>query len=136
MVRGGVPAASAERACHFAQIAWGRAFMEGSGVRYDPGYSCLDGAGGVVESGALTDEPHFAAAMAVVRSGSVPRAAVEALGAGSSEVQVTMKSLGRGSRPENLVSSPVMICLAHNPPRPEATRRAAPRAAKPWWRFW
>ena len=154
MDEAGVPGPDADRAYKFAQIAWGRVFLDGLGVCFSPDYLCLDGAGEVIESGKLRDQPYYAAAMAAAPAAA--RSAGFALFAlTSSEAHAVNAALNAGSSPENLDAGPPALFMeAPTPAGIEKARRivaerasgaakpggAAARdsagAKKPWWRVW
>jgi len=67
--KAGIPAPDADRAFKFTQIAWGRDFLRGRGdFKFAPDYLLFNGAGDVIESGLLSTQPHFVAAMAAVKN--------------------------------------------------------------------
>jgi hypothetical protein len=149
----GVPDSLADRAYKFTQIAWGRALLAGLGVRFSPEYLCFNASGKVVESGKLADAPCFAAASQLAsRYAKAP--GFRRLALMSADVHAVNDLLNKGSKPENVVTSPACLFLEAPtaaglenarqeiarhmaaPPKSatEATRGAAP--TKPWWRFW
>jgi hypothetical protein len=154
MAEAGMPGPVADRAFKFTQAAWGRAFLEGLGVTFAPDYLCFNGAGAVVESGMLADQPYFVAAMAAAkRYAGTPGFARFALM--SADVNAVNTALNAGSKPDNLVMSPVALFLEAATPagienarkvlserakssgkaRSSASQKAS-AANKPWWRFW
>ncbi len=154
MADAGIPDPVADRAFKFTQAAWGRVFLEGVGVRPAPDYVCFNGAGDVIESGRLADQPYFAAALALAptyaRSPGFAKFALM-----SADVNAVNNALHAGSRPENLVLGPTALFMEPATPAgiDKAQRLLAERAAastkasrpgsgtqasaaKPWWRFW
>lgn len=148
----GVPDALADRAYKLTQIAWGRAFLDGLGVRFSPDYVCFNAAGEVIESGPLADEPCFAAASRLApRYAGAPGFGWLALM--SSDVHAVNSALNAGSQPEDLVTAPAFVFL--EPPTaagmenaqrvisqrmaalagPSTTAKPASAPRKPWWRF-
>jgi hypothetical protein len=155
MAEAGLPDPVADRAFKFTQTAWGRVFLGGLGVQFSPNYLCFNGAGDVIESGRLSEQPYFVAAMDLVpryaRSPGFQRLALM-----SADVNAVNDLLHAGSKPENLVMSPAAFFLEAATPAGlakaqqlladrarssgKASSRASPKAeapaAKPWWRFW
>jgi hypothetical protein len=152
MAEAGIPDPIADRAFKFTQIAWGRVFLDGLGLQFSPDYLCFNGAGDVVESGLLAEQPFFVAAMSLAkqyaRIPGFPRFALM-----SSDVNAVNSALKAGSKPENLVMAPAALFLEPATPdgidkagkllsqRVEAMGKArgSPESApvnKPWWRFW
>jgi hypothetical protein len=154
MAEAGIPDPVADRAFKFTQIAWGRVFLDGLGVQFSPDYLCFNGAGEVIESGPLAEQPYFAAAMGLARryarSPGFPKFALMA-----ADVNAVNNALHAGSRPENLVLGPAALFLEAATPAgiDKARRLLAQRASaasrsggagarepapakKPWWRFW
>jgi len=153
----GIPYLVADRALKFTQTAWGRVVLDGLGVHLAPDYLCLDGAGDVIETGLLAEQPYFIAAMSLVqRYAGSPGFKQMALM--SAELNVVNEALRAGSKPENLVIAPVAFFMEPatqegmvkaqmlqnqraastikvSGPGGSAARESAP-AKKPWWRFW
>jgi hypothetical protein len=140
MADAGIPESVADRAYKFTQIAWGRVLLDGLGVRFAPEYTCFDGAGEVVESGRLVDQPYFAAATASAgRYAGTPGFKLLALMA--AEVHSVNELLNRGSKPEDLATAaPALFMEAPTPAGMERVRQhlsqSFARPKKPWWRFW
>jgi len=127
-------------------------FLDGLGVRFSPDYLCFNGAGDVIESGLLTEQPYFMAAMSLVkqyaRTSGFPRFALM-----SSDVNAVNSALNAGSKAENLVMAPAALFMEAATPegiekarkllaqrvgasgKAGGSRRATP-LNKPWWRFW
>jgi hypothetical protein len=154
MAAAGVPDADADRAYKFTQIAWGRVFLDGLGVRFSPEYFCFDGAGEVVESGMLSEQPFYAAAMAAA-PGAARSAGFGPFALTSSEATAVNAALNAGSSPENLEAGPPALFLEAptadglEKARRHLTERATTAAAglaaaapaesdgkRPWWRVW
>lgn len=152
MAEAGIPDLAADRAYKFTQTAWGRVFLDGMGIQCGTDYLCFNGAGEVIESGQLADEPYFAAAARLV-----PRYAgspgFKALVLMSADVSTINSALHAGSKPEHLVMGPAAFFMEAATPAGMAKARqvlserssagkwggqAATRDAgkKPWWRFW
>jgi hypothetical protein len=154
MADAGIPVPLADRAYKFTQIALGRVFLDGLGIQFSPEYFCLDGAGNVMESGLLTQQPYFVAAIGLaqryVRSPAFPKFAVM-----SADVNAVNNALHAGSKPEDLVmGTAVLFMEAATPAGIEKAReflsqrlaaangtddtggRRADLAKKSWWRFW
>jgi len=135
-----VPDPVADRAFKFTQLAFGRVFLDGMGVKFPADYLGFNAAGDVIESGLLAEQPYFVAALAAARS-RPPRGLLR-LALMSSDVSAVNAALKAGSKPENLVASPAAMFL--EPPTPaglgQARRAIRDRLAapprKPWWRFW
>ncbi|MES1244395.1 MAG: hypothetical protein ABUT39_22515 [Acidobacteriota bacterium] len=156
----GIPFLVADRAFKFTQAAWGRVSLGGLGVHFAPDYLCLDGAGDVVESGLLAEEPYFIAAMSLVQryAGSPGFKQMVLM---SADLNVVNKALRAGSKPENILIAPVaffmepatqegmvkaqmlqnqrVVTAASTIKVSGASGSAACESAptkKPWWRFW
>lgn len=144
MAAAGIPAADADRAYKFTQIACGRMLLDGLVGRFSNDYFWLDGSGEAVESGKLQDEPYFAAATALVSRR--PSGWMSQLGSMSADFAAVNEALTKGSEPGNLETGPVVLFLAN--PDASAMEKAAnqlmatllktpkPVAPKPWWKFW
>ena len=140
MAAAGIPDPIADRAYKFTQIAWGRVLLDGLGVRFSPEYTCFNGAGEVIETGRLTDQPYFAAATsAAARYAGTP--GFRRLALMAAEVYVVNDLLNKGSQPENLVTTPPALFMeAPTPAGMEKVRQHLTQLTggrkKPWWRFW
>jgi hypothetical protein len=110
LTEAGVPPALADRTYKFTQVAWGRVFLDGLGVQFSPEYVCFNAAGEVIESGALADEPSFAAA---TRLGELYRTAPGflRLALTSAGVHAINSALNKGSKPEDLATAPAFLFL-------------------------
>jgi hypothetical protein len=110
MSEDGIPDDLADLAFKFTQVAWGRVYLEGLGVRFSPDYLCFNGKGEVVESGHLVDQPHYAAAMRLAPryrdAGGFARFALM-----SADVNAVNQALHAGSEPAHLVMSPAAFFL-------------------------
>jgi hypothetical protein len=153
LAEAGLPDAVADRAYKFTQTAWGRVFLDGLGIQFGADYLCFNGAGDVIESGRLDDEPYFAAAVRLApeyaRTLGFQRFVLM-----SADVNAVNGALHAGSKPENLVMGPAAFFMEAPTPaglararqlladRASAGKRggagSTPQAAakKPWWRFW
>jgi hypothetical protein len=154
MSAAGIPDPVADRAYQFTQTAWGGAFLDGLGVRFGTDYLCFDAAGEVIESGRLTDQPYFAAAVRLVpqysRTPGFQRFVLM-----SADVNSVNSALHAGSKPENLVMGPAAFFMAaptaagmdkarrllsqraSGGGKPGSSAAREPAATKkPWWRFW
>ncbi len=135
-----IPGPVADRAYKFTQIAWGRVFLDGLGVRFAPDYVCFKGAGSVIESGELAEQPYFLAAMAVGRQ-HPPPAGLPRLALMSADVRAVNDALKAGSNPADLVAAPSALFMEPATPagienaRRFLSDRVAPRR-RVWWRFW
>lgn len=141
MADAGVPEPVADRAYKFTQIAWGRVFLDGLGVKFAPDFLCFNGRGEIIESGLLAEQSYFVAAMTAANR-HPPPAGMPQFALMSSDVSAVNSALKAGSKPENLVTGPSALFM--EPPtqagiekaqRLLSERMAAP-AKKPWWRFW
>ena len=117
----GVPPELADRAYKFTQIAWGRTFLGGLGVRFSRHYLCFDAEGAVVESGELSEEPCFAAATRALEL-FYRTPAFQRLALTSADVHAVNNALNAGSKPENLVTAPAFVFLAA--PTPAGLQKA------------
>ena len=153
MASAGVPEPVADRAYKFTQIAWGRVLLDGLGVKFAPDYLCFDGAGEIIESGLLAEQPYFVAAMAAARQ-RPPPAGLPRFAQMSADVSAVNSALNAGSRPEDLVTGPPALFMelptqaGIDKARQLLAKQAAPGKAggagatgaapdkKPWWRFW
>ncbi|HEY2784503.1 MAG TPA: hypothetical protein VGJ05_05955 [Fimbriiglobus sp.] len=154
MADAGIPDPVADRAYQFTQIAWGRVFLDGLGLQFSSDYLCFNGAGDVIESGLLTAQPYFAAAIALApkyaRSPGFPKFALM-----SADVNAVNSALHAGSKPENLVMGPSALFMEVTTPSgiekaqqylskhvASSTKASHSEsvtetsATKPWWRFW
>jgi hypothetical protein len=105
LAEAGVPDAVADRAYKFTQIAWGRDLLAGLGIQFAPEYIWLNGAGEVVDSGLLADEPCFATAARLAQRYRGAPGFIR-LATMSADVNVVNSALNRGSKPENLATVP------------------------------
>jgi hypothetical protein len=147
MAERGIPAGEADRAYKFTQLAWGRRFLDLMGMRFSPDYFCFNGAGDVIESGATAQEAYYQAAVAMGPRVTVTPGFLR-LAVMSSEVNAVNAALNAGSKPQDLVGSPVAMFLEPATPEGmEKARRAITEHAmsrlnvvsiekKPWWEFW
>lgn len=110
MANAGIPEPVADRAYKFTQVAWGRVLLDGLGINFAPDYLCFNGAGDVIESGQLSEEPYFAAAMAAAKQ-HPPPAGLPRMALKSADVSAVNSALHAGSKPENLVMSPAALFL-------------------------
>jgi hypothetical protein len=110
MVTANVPDREADVAYKFTQAAWGRLLLDGMGIKFADDYYCLDGNGEVVDSGKLSAEPHFIAATRLARRHST-QAGFKRLAAMSADFHAVNQALNAGSRPENLLSAPLVLFL-------------------------
>ena len=149
----GVPEPVADRAYKFTQIAWGRVFLVGFGIKFAPDYLCFNSAGEVIESGLLAEQPYFLAAMAAAKL-HPPPAGLPRFAQMSADVSAVNSALNSGSKPENLVTWPPALFmelptqvgidkarqfLAKRASTGKSGRAGATGAApqkKPWWRWW
>ena len=154
MAQAGIPDAVADRAYKFTQTAWGRAFLTTFGVHFSPDYLCLNGAGDVVESGRLEEQPYYIAAHRLA-AGYATSPGFRRLALMSADAGAINNALQAGSKPENLVTGPAALFMEAPTPaglekaqQAIARRMAASRAPsapasrestsakKPWWRLW
>jgi hypothetical protein len=120
MAQAGIPEAVADRAFKFTQIAFGRVFLDGMGIKFPVDYLCFNAAGDVIESGLLAEQPYFVAAMTIARSR--PPRGLPRLALMSSEVNAVNRALKAGSKTENLVAGPPAMFL--EPPTPVGVDKA------------
>jgi hypothetical protein len=111
MAKAGIPGPDADRAFKFTQIAWGREFLRGRGdFQFAPDYLLFNGAGDVIESGTLSNQPYFVAAMAAVKKyASSP--GFSRLALMSADVQAINKALEAGSKPTDLAMAPPALFM-------------------------
>jgi len=110
MANANIPDREADLAYKFTQAAWGRMLLDGMGIKFADDYHCLDRNGDVVDSGKLSAEPHFFAATSLGKSyGS--QAGFKRLASMSSDFHAVNQALHAGSKPENLVTAPLMLFL-------------------------
>jgi hypothetical protein len=153
MAAAGIPDANADRAYKFTQTAWARGFLTGLGIRFSNDYLCFNGAGEVIESGELPDQPYFAAAAQILpRYAKTP--GFQRLALMSAEVNAVNDLLNAGSKPEDVVMSPAAFFMEAPTPtgmtraqqllsvrasggrRTVADQPGAASVKKPWWKFW
>jgi hypothetical protein len=140
MAAAGIPDPVADRAYKFTQIAWGRLLLAGLRIQFAPEYTCYNGAGEVIETGRLADEPYFASATAAAeRYAGAPGFKLLAMMA--AEFHGVNELLLRGSKPENLEITPPALFM--EPPTQAGMEKARQqllqglgKPKKPWWRFW
>lgn len=150
LVRNGLTEKEAHRALQFIQAAWGRAALSHLGIQFSPEFLEFDKAGKVSNSGLLSDEPWFSAALENAQRLWSSKA-VQAIALTSAEFNALNKALHAGSKPENLVSAPVglfcenplLVALERANRTIEERLRASYAAGaakasppKPWWKFW
>lgn len=151
LAEAGVPAALARRACLFTQVAWGRALIDGMGMRFSPDYVGFDAAGRVAESGRLAEDPCFAEAVRIAE-GYAASPGFMRLAAESADVKMAYQAHQDGADPKNLTTGTLFLFLE---PPTEAGLKAATRVigeyagaapsgrdggtsagARPWWQSW
>ncbi len=143
----GVPSSVADRAYKFAQIACGRMLLNDLGIRFSKEYFCFDSNGAIIESGEISNEPYFVAAQRIVTPTRMVEPSFNRFGLMSADAHAIFQLLNRGSRPENLITSPSFIFL--EPPTEAGLQNAQQEIAKqmegirrnnppprPWWKFW
>lgn len=147
MNRSGLGVDDADRAFKFTQIAFGRHFLDGMGIRFPAEYYWLDAGGSVIDSGLLDEEPHYAAAAALAPS-VTQTAAFMRLALTSADVQTVNELLKKGSKPQDIVAAPPL--LFRDSPSPQGLQKADELLAsllrrqtsppvgrkKAWWQFW
>lgn len=108
MVAAGVPDRDADLAYKFTQAAWGRLLLDGLGIQFAHDYHILDGAGDTIESGTLSEQPHFAAA---TKLGAIHanKPGFQRLAAMSADFHSVNAALNAGSQPENLITAPLFL---------------------------
>lgn len=153
MAEAGVPDPVADRAYKFTQTAWGRGFLDGMGVQFGPDYLCFNAAGEVIESGTLTDQPYYAAAVRLLPQ-YVRSPGFQLFALMSADVNTVNSMLNAGSKPENIAMGPAAFFLEAPTPagmakaqrllsehvsagqRDGSSTRQPTTDKKPWWRFW
>ena len=110
MTSAGVIGDNAYLAYMFTQAAWGRVLLADLGIAFSDDFYCINANGDVIESGALSNEPHFVAAS---RIGARLRynEGFKRLAATSADFNTVNQALNDGSRPEDLRSAPLMIFM-------------------------
>jgi hypothetical protein len=108
MDRATIPFDLVDRAYNLMQSAWAYVFLDGRGIRLSPDYMVFDSDGNLLESGKLSDEPYFVAAIELGRKYSNSQG-FKNLVLQSSELAPASKAVKTGSKPENLVLAPVAI---------------------------
>jgi hypothetical protein len=111
MEQAGIPASDADRAFKFTQIAWGRRYLADLGdFKFAPDYACFNGAGDVIESGLLREQPYYVAAMAAAtRYASSP--GFTRFAWMSADVSAISKAVQRGAKPANLQMAPPALFM-------------------------
>lgn len=110
MSEAGIPDPVADRAYKFTQIAWGRVFLGSFGVSFSPDYLCFNGAGDVVEQGALREQPYYAAAMSLARR-YANTTGFQRLAVTSADVDAVNRALNAGSKAEHIVTAPAAVFI-------------------------
>src|SRR5258708_21588042 len=119
----GIPDREADLAYKFTQLAWGRVALDGMGIQFSQDFFCFNGAGRIVESGRLAEQPYFVAAASSVQKYSKTPGFVR-LAFMSPDVQAVNNALKAGSKPENLVTATAaMFIEAATPERLGTARR-------------
>lgn len=121
---------TADLACKFTQIAWGRVFLDGLGITFAPTYVCLDHQGRQIETGLLKENPYYRAAMAVAATEQQYPSFLR-LALMSADVRIVNQMLNEGSRASDLVTGPPHLILIGNAGEAEGSKRK-----RPWWRPW
>ncbi|HVX91558.1 MAG TPA: hypothetical protein VHC20_08200 [Candidatus Paceibacterota bacterium] len=138
------------QAVQFVPIAFGRALLDGLGIRFSQNYVLLNGEGRLVERGALDSLVVYKTALTAASSRPD---VVKAVALRSAETNAINNALNSGSNPADLAMAPVMafteavtqrgaaraqellqsmledIRVENPPAAPQATR-------KPRWKFW
>lgn len=144
LMRLGISLETADRAYKFTQVAWGRAMLDGHGIKFSPDYHCFNQSGDVIESGPLAGEPFYTAAMDVV-SMFKDSPGFKALALTASETHAVGDMLQQGLPACELATSPPALFMEKPTPagmekvtrflrggeQPPAKSRKAP-----WWKFW
>ncbi|MBN1429958.1 MAG: hypothetical protein JXB07_16430 [Anaerolineae bacterium] len=117
----GIPDATADRCYKLAQVAWGRAFLDGLGIDFSDDYLCLDARGDLVESGRLSEEPYFTAAAQLAEKYAVSPA-MRQIALCSAEVHAVNDALNAGSNPQDLSTGPT--CMFVEAPTDEGMEKA------------
>lgn len=107
----GVPRSEADRAYKFAQIACGRMLLDGLGIRFAKEYFCFDANGGIAESGEIANEPYFVAAQQIATPARLGAPSFNRFALMAADVHAINELLNRGSKPENLITSPAFVFL-------------------------
>lgn len=145
--RAGVPAEEADRVYKFAQVACGRRFLETAGVVFPDEYFCFGRSGEIMESGQLQDEPYFGASQRDLTPERIGGDAFSSFALMSAEVNAINNALHAGSKPKDLVATPVFLFLEepteaglakaqHLMSKELARIQAQNQPRKPWWKLW
>lgn len=118
----GMPGDVADKSYKFTQIAWGRVFLDGRGIEFSDDYLWLDADGNMVESGRLTQEPFFAAAIRLADK-YILTPAFARLALTSADVYAVNDALNAGAQTEGLATGPT--CLFTAAPTDEGLERAS-----------
>jgi hypothetical protein len=110
MAAAGVPSRDADFAYKFTQASWGRMLLDGLGIKFADDYHCLNSNGDIVESGRLSEQPHFMAATQLSERYK-GEAGFKRLAAMSADFHAVNQALHAGRRPENLVTAPLVLFL-------------------------
>jgi hypothetical protein len=118
-----------------------------------PDFVLLDKKGNIIENGRLEENPYFVRALELVPTYS-KSPGFQQLAMTAADFQAANSALNAGSKPENLVMSPMMAFM--EPPVPGAIQHAQELikeylergdgnmpansknkdTAAPWWKFW
>lgn len=143
----GVPAAEADRAYKFGQLACGRQFLDGLGVTFSNDYVCFNSNGSVVETGKVNEEKYFVAAMQYATADKIGAQSFSHFALMSADVHAVNNALNSGSNPKDLITAPGFLFLESPTEagwanaqrimaRYVAKMRAVTPSRKPWWKFW
>ena len=117
----GMSDAMADRSYKFTQIAWGRVFLDGMGIDFSDDYLWLNADGTLAESGRLSEEPFYTAAMRLANQYALTPAFAR-LAMTSADVHAINDALNAGSDPKDLVTGPT--CLFIDAPTDEGMEKA------------
>jgi hypothetical protein len=150
MAQRNIPFGFADRAFKFTQIACGRVFLNGMGIKFSPDYFCLDAWGNILDSGELSENTYFIAALqSIPKSFSVN--AFKWFAMTGAEFNAVNSALNNGSKPEDLTTASPILFMEF--PTEEGLQRSRQlitesitrlkesdvknsARSKPWWRFW
>jgi hypothetical protein len=117
----GMPDNVADRCYKLAQVAWGRAFLDGLGIDFSDDYLCLNGNGDLIESGLLSKEPFFIAATGLAKQYAISPTMQE-IALCSAEVHAVNDALNAGSDSNDLATGPT--CMFIEAPTDEGMEKA------------
>ena len=147
-VKNGITLNVAERLIEFVPLAYARAFLEGSGARFENYYQRVNENGKLVESEKLIDVPIYAEAFKLAQqeiNTDFDKEKFISIAWRSAEMRVLNEALSKGSKIEDLVFAPPTLIWADDlqtdyykieKKPPEIKNIQNFHDQKSWWQIW